>query len=190
MKKSAAAMFLALTLLTSYTRIALAEDLAKAAAESAITIANLAIKNQIALYTMCMMYNAGLGRWPADRKEFEEYFLNLGRLSDEEKASVAGIFKTITGAKDSSKLTQNAMKAFFDGIDIGFTPMDTGDVLIEGGFNKEFTRTIESAGVSKCRFCVVASRKGDRISFTPSEKYKDNRDYLSFPLSATVKKPE
>ena len=123
--------------------------------------------HRLILYSLCAGYYAKFGKWPSGKEDFEAVFQDDGKTGKEKvKAEEALGY-----------------------MNLSFTPMGDNKVLIEGGYEEKMEKTLEEAGVGKCRISVIAERTRDGFVFNPSEKAKGNRDYFNLPMNMKDKAP-
>jgi len=105
------------------------------------------VKCEMTLCYLCSFYYRDNGMWPKDRQELEAYF----KKTDDKNAK--------------EKMEYLSKMASYE-----LTPLENGDLLIEGGFSKELTKD-SSAARSFC-FSCVAHKTEEGVTFTPSDKSK------------------
>lgn len=115
------------------------------------------MKCQILIYTLCSSYYKENGKWPKDKQELEAFF----EKSDN---------------KDSKESIDYLTKVS----SYELTPLDNGDLLIKGGFNKEITKGQDDTDMF--RFSIIAHKSEKGFSFKPSDKAKDMPNSLIAPF--------
>jgi hypothetical protein len=158
-----------------------AEELVQAVGQ----LATVSIKLQMQLYVLCGYYHLKNGTWPKDREEFLAYFAKMDEQSEKE---LTPLFRS-TQEKESTAKTGSVKEdivALSKLILFDFFPLENGDLLIEGGLNPEISKEAKSS-MAKCLFSSVAHKIDEGFSFTPSDKAKQNLNYMSFPFKFKVK---
>lgn len=155
-------------------------NLAKSLVQAGVEI----IKYPTTLCILCIIYYGKFSRWPSKRKEFESCFKDL---DDKDKKAlfslIQGFRSTGERSEYSQELFESEMKAFFKSIDYDFSQLKNGDLLIEGGFNEEITKSLGFLASSKRYFSIVGHTSEEKFSFLPSEKAERSRCFLKIKLN-------
>ena len=130
-------------------------------------IYGLMTKHRIVLYTACATYYVKFNRWPSSKAELESYFKNAEGKNAEKNTAILEVLNELN---------------------LDFTQMEDGNVLIEGGYEEKNEKAFEKARLGKCRLSVIGRRTEDGFVFSPSEKAKGNRDYFNLPMNLNEKK--
>jgi hypothetical protein len=136
--------------------------------ESAGKIVALTSVNQIIFYGVIASYHSKFNKWPANRDEL------IKAMSD--------------GSIEAKKEQGKDPKDVLTGLEgVTFTRLDDGTLLVEARYSDELEGQLQKIGLGKCRISAIASRTKEGYVFTPSEKTKNNRDYLTIPAKLKLK---
>ena len=137
-------------------------------------------KYEAILFALCAQYFMKFNRWPSDKEEFKNYFLDTKNKTSEEETPVMKKFlKAEEGA--TKKSPEEYAKESFEALVFDFKNLPDGSLLIEGGLNldektKEDIKKMNLGSIMN--FSVIARRTETGFSFSPSEKAKKSTDFL------------
>lgn len=152
------------------------------------TFFGILTQHRFILYLMLVFYYEKFHRWPASRKELEEYLLSAKDMTEDEDASIKKIFRS--SDKDAPKPLGQSFKNAEDVLRFApfeCTVLKNGDLLIEGRLDEKLEKAMAGSSLGKCCFSIICHASEEGYTFRASPESKNNRDYFNLP--ATVKKP-
>ena len=143
-----------------FNTTALAAGMLDAIGDVAVAVAKMTmelVKHRAALYMACAAYRVEFGKWPSRKEDL---------LAVKDLVAKKGA--------DEETLTQ-----IVEGMEIAFTRLEDGRLLIEGRYGEKMESDLEKTGMGKCRISVIASYAENEIVFAPSNKIKRDKTYFN-----------
>ncbi len=190
MKKTAFILAAILSCLFLFNAPGEAADLGKEIGQGILDLSVVSIREQMTLDILCGYYYLKNGKWPRDRQEFTAFY---EKLDEESQKEVLPLLQSFMRKESDPK--PESVKEYMDFLskllDYELTPLDNGDLLIEGGFNKELAKesSKESSILDGFRFSVVAHKTEEGFSFSPSDKAKQATGYFNVPFKFKAENP-
>jgi len=136
--------------------------------EAAPAMKMIILSNQVYLYKLCGTYYVRFNRWPSSKRDLAKFVEKYKIKTPETAHAIWQVFEMM----------------YFD-----FKTLKNGDLLIKGRYRGSIARDFRRAGLGKCLISSIGRRTEEELEFFPTDKAKDNKDFINKTMTIRLKEP-